>query len=355
MRTDKFRGRDFLTLLDYSREEIETILDAALDLKRRFALGEAHNHLLPGKTLFMIFYNQSLRTRNSFEAGMTQLGGHAHFLDPSKIYTPALAGREVAYSTERVSDVARTLSRMGHAISIRCYGDPVDWEYGGAHEMIREFARWADIPVINMECDKYHPCQALADVLTVKEKFGTFQGIKFTMSWAYSPSIHKPRAVPQSAIIAATKMGMDVTLAHPKGMELDPEVLAACHKHAVETGGSFRITNDFEESLTGADVVYPKAWCATPLFQPPVGQADAKTTQQIFDANKSWICDREHMELAASEAIYMHCLPCDRGFEVTDEVIDKETGDGWRSVAFDEAENRLHVQKAIMALTMGGK
>jgi N-acetylornithine carbamoyltransferase len=244
---------------------------------------------------------------------------------------------------------------MGHAIAIRCYGDPVDWEYGGSHEMIREFARWSDIPVINMECDKYHPCQAMADIMTVKEKFGTFNGIKFTMSWAYSPSIHKPRAVPQSAIIAATKVGMDVTLAHPQGMELDPEVLAACEQQAAATGGSFRISNNFEEAITGAHVVYPKAWCATPIFQPPVGENDPQKTQQIFDANKGWICDREHMELADKYAIYMHCLPCDRGYEVTDDVIDKETGDGWLSAAFDEAENRLHVQKAIMALVMGGK
>jgi ornithine carbamoyltransferase len=352
MKTETFRGRDFLTLLDYTREEVDTILDVAFDLKRRYAMGELHDHLLKGKTLFMIFYNQSLRTRNSFEAGMTQLGGHAHYLDPSKIYTPALPGREVAYSTERVSDVARTLSRMGNAIAIRCYGDPVDWIYGGAHEMIRNFAYWAGIPVINMECDKYHPCQALADIMTVKEKFGTFKGVKFTMSWAYSPSIHKPRAVPQSAIIAATKVGMEVTLAHPPEMVLDPEVLAACEKQSQESGGSFRVTNDFEESLTGAHVVYPKAWAATPLFQPPIGENDPKKTQAIFDANKSWICDREHMELADSQAIYMHCLPCDRGYEVTDEVIDKEQGDGWRSVVFDEAENRLHAQKAVMALTM---
>ncbi|HUU02341.1 MAG TPA: N-acetylornithine carbamoyltransferase [Myxococcota bacterium] len=346
MRTDTFRKRDFLTLLDYSREEVDTILEVALDLKRKRATGEKH-HLLEDKTLFMIFYNQSLRTRNSFEAGMTHLGGHAHFLDPSKIYTPALEGREVAYSTERVSDVARVLSRMGEGIAIRCYGDPVDWEYGGAHEMLREFARWSDIPVINMECDKYHPCQALADVLTVREKFGTFKDVKFTMSWAYSPSVHKPRSVPQSAIIAASMMGMKVTLAHPKGMELDPEVLASCRTLAGQNGGSFRISNSFEDGLKGADVVYPKAWCATPIFQPPVGKNDVEKTQAIFDRNKKWICDAKAMRKASKRAIYLHCLPCDRGHEVTDEVID-----GPQSAAFDEAENRLHIQKAVMALTM---
>ena len=352
MKTDSFRGRDFITLLDWTKEEIETILDVALDLKRRYALGELHNHILPGKTLFMIFYNQSLRTRNSFEAGMTQLGGHAHFLDPSKIYTPALPGKEVAYSTERVSDVARVLSRMGNAIAIRCYGDPVDWVYGGANELVRNFAYWADIPVLNMEDDKYHPFQALADILTVYEKFGTFKGVKFVMSWAYSPSIEKPRAVPQSAIIAATMMGCDTVLAHPKGMELDPEVLAACEKYAQMNGSSFTVVNDFEEALKGAHVVYPKAWTPVVQFKPPIGEDDKQKAQEIFDANKDWICDTDRMELADKNAIYMHCLPCDRGFEVTDEVIDKTEGEGWRSVVFDQAENRLHVQKAVMALTM---
>jgi N-acetylornithine carbamoyltransferase len=346
MQTDTFKGRNYLTLLDFTTEEINTILEVAKDLKRRRLVGEPHR-FLDGKSLFMIFYNQSLRTRNSFEAGMTQLGGHAHFLDPGKIYSPAMEGREVAYSTERVSDVARTLAGMGEGIAIRCYGDPVDWVYGDAHEMMQEFARWSKIPIINMECDKYHPCQAMADLMTVKEKFGTFKGVKFTMSWAYSPSIEKPRAVPQSAIIGASAVGMDVTLAHPPGMELDPEVLEACKTRATAAGGSFKITESFEEGLKGAHVVYPKAWCPTVLYKPPLGEDDKEKSQAIFDKNKSWICDEAHMAMAEKNAIYMHCLPCDRGHEVTDAVID-----GPQSAAFDEAENRLHAQKAVMSLLM---
>ncbi len=352
MKTETFRGRDFIALTDWSREEIETILDVALDLKRRFVMGEPHDHILRGKTLFMIFYNRSLRTRNSFEAGMTQLGGHAHYLEPEQIYTPALPGKEVAYTTERVSDVARVLSRMGHGIAIRCYGEPVDWVYGAAHELIRNFAYWADIPVLNMECDKEHPFQALADILTVKEKFGGFSGVKFVMSWAYSPSIHKPRAVPQSAIIAATMMGMDVVLAHPEGFELDPEIIKVCEENVKRYGGSFQIVHDMKEAFRGAHVVYPKSWAAVPIFKPPVGEDSPQKARELFEANRHWICDAEKMKLAHPEAIYMHCLPCDRGFEVTDEVIDKTEGPGWRSVVFDQAENRLHVQKAVMAMVM---
>jgi len=346
MKTDTFRGRDYITLLNYSQEEIETLLDVALDLKRKVATGQPH-HLLPDKSLFMIFYNQSLRTRNSFEAGMTQLGGHAHFLAPGKIYTPALAGDEQAYSTERVSDVARTLARMGHGISIRMYGDPVGWIYGKANQIVNEFARWAEVPIINMECDKYHPCQALADLLTVKEKCGGFQGRRFVMSWAYSPSVEKPLSVPQSAVIAATKMGMEVVLAHPKGLELDPEVVKACQVNIENHGGSFSISNDMKEAFRGADVVYPKSWTSLENIPPNAAKPDMAKTEKLFNENKDWICDETKMKLCNPRAFYMHCLPCDRGFEVTDEVID-----GPRSVVFDQAENRLHVQKAVMALTM---
>ncbi len=352
MKTTTFKGRDFLAETDFTREEIETILDVALELKRDRAMGVYHDQLLRSKTLFMIFYNQSLRTRNSFEAGMTQLGGHAHFLDPGKIYTPALEGKEVAYSTERVSDVARVLDRMGDAIAIRCYGDPVDWEYGGAHNLLKEFARWADIPVLNMEDDIYHPFQGLADVLTVKEKFGGFSGVNFTMSWAYSPSVHKPRAVPQSAILYASMLGMNVTLAHPEGMELDPAIIAQCNEYARVSNGKFRITNDFEDGVRNAHVVYPKAWCPVVMFKQPVGEDDPKKAQAIFDEHKDWKCTQETMALADKNAIYMHCLPADRGFEVANDVIDKTEGPGWVSAVFDEAENRLHVQKAVMSLVM---
>jgi N-acetylornithine carbamoyltransferase len=353
MRTDTFRGRDFLTLLDWSKEEVEQILDLALDLKRDRAVGRYHDDILRAKTLFMIFYNQSLRTRNSFEAGMHQFGGHAHFLDPSKIYTPALEGQEVAYSTERVSDVARVLSRMGEGIAIRCYGDPVDWVYGAAHKLLHEFAKWSDVPILNMEDDKYHPFQALADVLTVKEKFGTFKGTKFVMSWAYSPSVHKPRAVPQSAIIAATLMGCDTVLAHPPEMTLDPEIIAACEANARMNGSSFEISHDFMGAAEGAHVLYPKAWAATSIFKPPVGEDDMDKTQQIFDQYKDWKATREYMELGDQNAIYMHCLPADRAWEVSNEVMDNtDPKSGWRSAIYDEAENRLHVQKAVMALTM---
>ncbi len=352
MTATNWKGRDFLAETDYTKAEIEHILDLSVKLKDDRRKGKFHDDLLRTKTLFMIFYNQSLRTRNSFEAGMTQLGGHAHYLDPGKIYTPAIEGKEVAYKTERVSDVARVLDRMGEAIAIRCYGDPVDWVYGGAHELLCEFAKWANIPVLNMEDDIYHPFQGLADVLTVKEKFGGFKGINFTMSWAYSPSVHKPRAVPQSAVLFATMLGMNVTLSYPEGMELDSTIMKQCEDYAQASNGGFRITHDFEEGIAGAHVVYPKAWCPVPLFKAPVGNDDPRGAQAIFDRNKSWKCTNATMDLADKNAIYLHCLPADRGYEVTNDVMDKTEGSGWTSAIFDQAENRLHVEKAVMSLVM---
>jgi len=344
MSNTTLRGRDFLTWLDFSRDEIEAMLDTAHDLKRKFIRKEPHK-VLDGQTLHMLFYNTSLRTRNSFEAGMTQLGGHAHFLQPGAVYTPALKGEEVAYSTERISDVARVLAEMGDAIAIRIYGKPTGWDYGKGHRIIREFAEWSKVPVINMEDDIYHPCQALADVMTMQEKLGhNLQGKKFTMSWAYSGSVAKPLAVPQSAIVSAAMMGMDVTLAHPEGLDLDPKILQATKDLAKKNGGAFKISHDMDESFQGADVVYPKAWTVQPTDGS--GLMDESLAKPVFEANKDWICTNDKMAMT-NDAYYMHCLPADRDMEVTDEVID-----GPNSVIIEEAANRLHAQKGMMALIM---
>ncbi len=344
MSNTTLRGRDFITWLDFSRDEIDAMLDVAHDLKRRFIRREPHK-LLEGQTLHMLFYNTSLRTRNSFEAGMTHLGGHAHFLQPGAVYTPALKGEEVAYSTERISDVARVLAEMGDAIAIRIYGKPTGWEYGKGDRIVREFAEWSKVPVINMEDDMYHPCQALADVMTMQEKLGhDLQGKKFVMSWAYSGSVAKPLAVPQSAIVSAAMMGMDVTLAHPEGLDLDPKILDATGKLAAKHGGAFKISHDMDASFEGADVVYPKAWTVQPTDGS--GVLDEEKAKQVFEANKHWICTPEKMA-RTRDAIYMHCLPADRDMEVTDDVID-----GPNSVIIEEAANRLHAQKGMMALIM---
>ena len=348
-------GRDFIDTAEWTREELDAVLELAKDLKRRVAVGESHR-ILSEKSLFMLFYNPSLRTRNSFEVGMTQLGGHAHYLQPETVYSPTMKVGDVgdtkaaAETRERISDTARVLERYGNGIAIRIFGKPTDWIYGRGNQIVREFAKWSKIPIINMEDDMFHPCQAMADIQTIKEKIPNLQGRKLVMSWAYAPSPWKPLSVPHSVVSVGTNFGMDVVLAHPKGFELDPRVLDNCKRLADENGGSFEVSYDMKAAFEGADVVYPKSWTSIEYLPPKRASPDLDGVKQLIDRYKNWICDQKMMDLCSKRALYMHCLPADRGFEVTDEVMD-----GPNSVIFDEAENRLHAQKAIMALTMCGR
>jgi ornithine carbamoyltransferase len=324
------RGRDYIATKDWSREELNTLLDVAFDLKRRFALEEP-TRLLPDKTLFMIFFDKSTRTRNAFEAGMTQLGGHAHDLTPEVM--------QISHG-ESPKDTGIILSRYGHGIAIRH-----DLEPGAGDTYIREVARYADVPVINLQSDIDHPTQTIADLMTIREKFPEgIRGLKIAVSWAYAPSYAKPMSVPQGLISLMTRFGLDVTLAHPPEYALMDPVVEEARHNAETSGGSFTIVNDMDEAFAGADIVYPKSWGIESLFSKP------EEALAISARYRDWICDQRRMSLAHRDAIYMHCLPADRGYEVTDEVID-----GPQSVVYDEAENRLHTAKAIMALTMGGK
>ena len=324
------RGKDYIATQDWTREEIETLLDASLDLKRSFAFG-APTRFLPDKTLFMIFFDKSTRTRNAFEAGITQLGGHAHDLNPDVM--------QISHG-ESPRDTGIILSRYGHGIAIRH-----DLEPGAGDSYIREVAKHADVPVINLQSDIDHPTQTLADLMTIREKFPDgIRGRKIAVSWAYAPSYAKPMSVPQGLIWLMTRFGMHVTLAHPPEYTLMQHIVDDAHQNAELSGGSFEIVNDMDEAFRDSDVVYPKSWGIESLFGEP---------QQALEISKKytdWICDSRRMALAKKSAIYMHCLPADRGYEVTDDVID-----GPQSVVFDEAENRLHTAKAIMALTMSGR
>lgn len=344
----KWKGKHFLDTDDFSQEQIKEVLDAADVLRRLFRSRKEH-HYLPGKTLFMMFYNRSLRTRNSFEAGMYQLGGHAHFLSPQDVYTPALPEDMVAYQTEAISDVSRVLSRYGDAIAIRIYGDAAKWNIGRGHKVVQEFAKYATIPVLNMEDDMYHPFQALADAQAMRNAIPKLKGKKLVVSYAYSGGL-KPLAVPQSEVLIGTQLGMDVVLAHPQGFELEDVVLDAAKKNADRYGGGFDVVNDMKEAFDGADVVYPKAWSPKNYFPPHRDSLDKTGATTYQDQYKDWICTQEMMDLT-TKGKYMHCGPADRGQEVTDEVIDNES----YSLYFEQAENRLHAQKAVMAMVMGDR
>jgi len=346
MLTRSLTGRDFIAISDFTKEEIDTILDTAFELKLERARGE-HHHLLEDQTIYMMFYNKSLRTRNSFETGIHQLGGHGIYLDSNTVYTPKIEGDEQAFVTERVDDVAKVLSRYGEAICIRVFGDPVGWVHGQGNAYVRAFAKAADVPVINMEDDMFHPCQGIADLMTMKEKLGSLEGRKIVISWAYSPSRKKPVSVPHSMMAVSSLYGANVVFAHPAGFELDPDQIAHANDNVARYGGSFEETDDMRAAFQGADVVYPKCWPSIEFMPEPGKEADWEAQDRLFEANRSWIADEAIMEFSNRDCLYMHCLPCDRGYEVTDPVID-----GPHSVVYDQAENRMHGQKAVMALLM---
>jgi len=320
-------GRDYITAQEWSDNEIKKVLDIAGKFKKEFHEGDIRP-ILRYKTLFMLFFDPSLRTRNSFEAGMTQLGGHAHDLTLEKTW---ISHGEVA------EDIGRVLSRYGHGIAIRnCY-------YGIGNQYIRKVAKASNVPVFNMQCDIYHPCQAIADLMTINEKFGNLKGKKLTISWAYTPRYDKPVSVPQSLVMLMPRFGLDVTLAYPPEFKLRDDIIEKARANAEKAGASIKITHDMGEAFDDANVVYPKGWgCMNTV----VAREDIERISQKY---KEWITTQELMD-QTDKAYYMHCLPADRGAEVVDEVID-----GPQSIVFDEAENRLHVQKAIMAMTMCSK
>jgi len=322
-------GKDYIETIDWTVEELEEVVAVSMELKADRKAGRRHK-LLDGQTLYMLFLDKSTRTRNAFETGMTQLGGHAIFLDADKT--------QVSHG-ESPKDMGIILGRYGEGIAIRHDLAP----YVG-NEWMREIAKWSDIPLINLQCDVDHPTQTIADLMTLREHRGdNLRGMKVAMTWAYAPSYARPLSVPQGIATLLPRFGMDVVIAHPPGFELMPEVIEKAQAAAAEAGSTITFMDDMDEAFSGADVVYPKSWGRLDAF------SDESKALAESGAFADWICDARRMSLAAPDALYMHCLPADRGREVTDEVID-----GPQSVVFDEAENRMHTGKALMALTMGG-
>ncbi len=325
--SDLLRGRDYIETIDFTNKELELLLDTSIDLKHKFRNGIPHK-TLSDKTIFLFFFDKSTRTRNSFEAGITQLGGHGHFIEA--------ASSQVAHG-ESPKDMGIILSSYGHGIAIRH-----DLVPGEGNAYMREVAQHANVPVINMQCDVDHPCQTLADLMTIREIFGNdLRGRKIAVSWAYAPSYAKPMSVPQGLITLMTRFGMEVTLAHPPEYKLMDKTVKKARELAAQNGSKFEIVDSMDAAFENADIVYPKSWGIESLFHQP------EESLKIAKNYKNWICDEEKMKLAKKEAVYMHCLPADRGNEVTDAVID-----GPQSVVYQEAENRLHTGKAIMSLTM---
>jgi N-acetylornithine carbamoyltransferase len=319
------RGKDVIDFQEWTKSELDTLLEVAFQLKRERALGIPHP-LLRDKVLAMLFFFSSTRTRASFEAGMAQLGGHAQFIESR---TTQIAHGDTA------KEIGEILGRYNDGIAIR----QVDWQSGNRY--IREVAEASRVPVLNMQCDIYHPHQALADLMTIIETFGDPRGRTVNVSWAYAASYQKPISVPQSLILLLPRFGMNVKLSHPPEFELMPEIVGQAKENAARAKVGFDIVGAFDEGMKGADVVYAKSWGAL------LTTTDEEEGKRIIDKYSDWITDERRMAMATDDAIYMHPLPADRNIEVADAVID-----GRQSAVYDQAENRLHGQKAAMALTM---
>ncbi len=305
------KGKDFLTLADFSKKELLYLLNLASRLKQDNKIGQTH-HLLKNKTLILIFIKPSLRTRASFEIGIQQLGGNALTLKQDEIN---LGIRET------IADTARVLSRYADGVMIRTF----------AQSDVEEFAQWADIPVINGLTDSTHPCQVLADLLTIKEHFGELENLKLTY-------VGDGNNMANSLMTGCAKSGIDVTIGCPSGYEPDSVFLEMAQNFAQKTGTIVEVENDPQKAVKRANIVYTDVWAS-------MGQeAEAEHRKEIF---KPYQVNDELLKHAGDDVIVLHCLPAHRGEEITRQVLEK-----YADIIFEEAENRLHAQKAIMASIM---
>ncbi len=331
--------RHFLSTEDWSRAELESVLRDARVLK-----ADRQPRLdLAGKSVALVFFNPSLRTRTSFEIGLFELGAHAVVLEPGKGAWP-IEYRDGAVmdgdAEEHVEEVARVLSRYCDLIAVRAFPKFQSWEDDRQDLVIRQFAKYATVPVVNMETIT-HPCQELALALTLQERLGTTEGKRFVLTWTYHP---RPlnTAVANSAILIASKMGFNVTLLCPTPeYELDPRYMNAARREAENQGGTFEVSHDIHHAYRGAHVVYAKSWGALPYF----GKWEEEKT--IRDQYKHFIVDEKKMALTDG-GLFSHCLPLRRNVKATDAVVS-----GPASLVIDEAENRLHVQKALVRRLLG--
>jgi ornithine carbamoyltransferase len=303
-------GRHLMSVADLSPQDVQRVVDMALQMKNGRSVS-----ILGGKTLALLFEKPSLRTRVSFDVAMQQLGGHALYLSPAEV---GLGEREP------VADVARVLSRYVDAIAARTF----------KHETVEELARWADVPVVNALSDGEHPCQALADLLTIYEKKGRWRGLVLSF-------VGDGNNVARSLMLGSAMVGMDFRIASPQGYRLSRPLVDRAESLAAASGATVVCVESPQEAVRGADVVYTDVWAS-------MGQEKEQTERR--QAFSGYQVNGELLALASPDAIVMHDLPAHRGEEIADEVIE-----GPQSVVFDQAENRLHVQKAVLALILGGE
>ena len=324
--------RHFYSLNEFSSEQIAEFVDRALAFKE-----SPYSEVLERRQIALLFLNESLRTRCSFEVATRELGGDVSTLDAKTLFAleSEFGNRMDGASAEHVKEAIGVFSRYFSALGLRSFARGEDQQEDLLDKIFTTFLEHAKIPVFNMESALYHPCQALADLMTIKELFQNFQGRKVTITWANHPRA-LPMAVANSALLAMTKMGMHVTLAHPESFDLQEGIMNMAGDLAVKSGGSLNVVHDRLEGAKDADVVYAKSWGSRLRYEDPGAE------QELRDGLKDWVVDSELMS-CTRRAYFMHCLPVRRNVVVSDEVIDSN-----RSVVLQEAENRLHAQKAIL-------
>jgi N-acetylornithine carbamoyltransferase len=325
---------DFLNTGDFERGILERLVDEAIASKR----SPSDDKPLAGKSIALVFFNPSLRTRASMQVGIYELGGNPVILEPGST-SWSLEHREGVVmdgdKTEHLKEFVRVLERYVSAIGVRTFAELKDWDVERKDPILNTLATYASVPIINLESAMHHPCQAMADMMTIREKL--CEGKKrVLLTWAWHPKA-LPMAVPNSFALASTQFGHDLRIAHPPGYELDDELLADIADQATANGSSLEVTHDIEDAFDDVDVVYAKSWGSKNFY----GDADGDIRERA-EYREKWIVDAGKMS-RTWDAIFMHCLPVRRNVIVTDEVIDAAT-----SVVIDEAENRLHIQKAII-------
>lgn len=325
---------NFLKTSDFSRAELETLLTAAF----RFKNGEDESKPLAGKSVGLVFFNPSLRTRASMQVGIYELGGNPVILEPGST-SWSLEHREGVVmdgdKTEHLAEFVRVLERYVAAVGIRTFANLKNWEEERLEPILSAFEKYSTKPLINLESAMHHPCQALADMMTIREKLGNTKR-KVLLTWAWHPK-PLPMAVPNSFALAAAQMGHDLVIAHPQNYDLDDELMREITAQSAQNGGSVQVTNEIYSAFDGVDVVYAKSWGSKNFYGASESELEYR---KHFRAN--WIVNESKMQ-RTNNAIFMHCLPVRRNVIVTDNVID-----GQNSVVIDEAENRLHTQKAIL-------
>ncbi len=327
-------NKNFLTTAGKSRKYLDSLIESAFHFKS----GTQEIKPLAGKSVALVFFNPSLRTRASMQVGIFDLGGNPIILEPGGT-SWTLEHREGVVMdgdrTEHLREFVRVLERYVSAIGVRTFAALKDWETERTDPILTAFAKYASVPIINLESAMHHPCQAMADMMTIREKLGDKKK-KVLLTWAWHPK-PLPMAVPNSFALAAAQFGHDVRIAHPKGYELDAQLIGEIERHTEENGGSIEFTDNIEQAFQDVNVVYAKSWGGSQFYGQP-----EKDIQFREPLRHDWIVDESKMS-RTDDAVFMHCLPVRRNVVVSDGVIDSAN-----SIVIAQAENRLHIQKAIM-------